>query len=123
MRYREAGMMKRILLMDDSEMFLEVTCTALKAVGYDVICANDLAQLAEAQRRFETKLESSHLTEDARIFITSAYERLQATASEWARHKAEQIEVTREMIRALREEIRLAMRSLNFHGFVQAQAA
>jgi len=82
-----------------------------------------LAQLAEAQRRFETKLESSHLTEDARIFITSAYERLQATASEWARHKAEQIEVSREMIRALREEIRLAMRSLNFHGFVQAQAA
>jgi stearoyl-CoA desaturase (delta-9 desaturase) len=81
-----------------------------------------LAQLAETQRRFETKLESSHLTEDARVFIMSAYERLQATASEWAQHKAEQIEVTREMIRGLREEIRLAMRSLNFHGFVQAQA-
>ena len=43
--------MKRILLMDDSEMFLEVTCTALKAVGYDVICANDLAQLAEARKQ------------------------------------------------------------------------
>jgi len=43
--------MKRILLMDDSEMFLEVTRTALKAVGYEVVCANDLAQLAEARKQ------------------------------------------------------------------------
>jgi|SRR5512139_2081350 two-component system OmpR family response regulator len=43
--------MKRILLMDDSEIFLEVTCTALKAAGYDVVCANDLAQLADARKR------------------------------------------------------------------------
>ena len=48
--------MKRILLMDDSEMFLEVTCTALKAVGYDVVCANDLAQLAEARKTGESDL-------------------------------------------------------------------
>jgi CheY-like chemotaxis protein len=48
--------MKRILLMDDSEMFLEVTGTALKAVGYDVICANDLAQLAEARKLGESDL-------------------------------------------------------------------
>jgi two-component system OmpR family response regulator len=42
--------MKRILLMDDSEIFLEVTSTALKAAGYQVTCANDLAQLAEARK-------------------------------------------------------------------------
>lgn len=42
--------MKRILLMDDSEIFLEVTCTALKAAGYHVTCVSDLAQLAEARK-------------------------------------------------------------------------
>jgi CheY-like chemotaxis protein len=41
--------MKRILLMDDSEMFLEVTGSALKAAGYDVVIANDLAQLADVR--------------------------------------------------------------------------
>ena len=52
-----------------------------------------------------------------------AYERLQATTSAWTQHKAEQIEVTREMLIELREEIRFAMRSLKVHGFEQAQAA
>ncbi len=37
--------------MDDSEMFLEVTASALKAAGYDVVCANDLAQLAEVRNQ------------------------------------------------------------------------
>ena len=50
MRYRETGMMKRILLMDDSEIFAEVARQALQAAGYDVVCANDLAQLEEARR-------------------------------------------------------------------------
>ena len=82
-----------------------------------------LAQLGEAQRRIATKLESSHLTEDARAYILSAYERLQATTSAWAQHKAEQIEVTREMLIELREEIRFAMRSLKVQGFPQSAAA
>jgi DNA-binding response OmpR family regulator len=43
--------MKRILLMDDSELFLELTGTALRAAGYDVVCANDLAQLADVRSR------------------------------------------------------------------------
>jgi DNA-binding response OmpR family regulator len=43
--------MKRILLMDDSELFLEVTRTALQAVGYEVICANDLGQLDHVRRQ------------------------------------------------------------------------
>ena len=82
-----------------------------------------LAQLGEAQRRIETKLECSHLTEDARAYITSVYERLQATTSAWAEHKAEQIEVTREMLMELREEIRFAMRSLKFNGSSPLPAA
>jgi two-component system OmpR family response regulator len=48
--------MKRIMLMDDSEMFLEVTCSALKAAGYDVVCANDLAQLAELRQNEKSDL-------------------------------------------------------------------
>lgn len=43
--------MKRILLMDDSQLFLDVTRAALEAAGYEVMCANDLAQLAQARER------------------------------------------------------------------------
>lgn len=42
--------MKRILLMDDSEIFLEVFRTALEKEGYEVVCANGLAQLAEVRQ-------------------------------------------------------------------------
>lgn len=51
MRYREAGMTKRILLMDDSEIFAEVTKRALQAAGYEVVCASDLAQLDDARKQ------------------------------------------------------------------------
>lgn len=37
--------MKRILLMDDSAVILEVTRTALESAGYAVVCATDLAEL------------------------------------------------------------------------------
>lgn len=41
--------MKRILLMDDSPIFLEVTKAALEAAGYAVICASNLAELETAR--------------------------------------------------------------------------
>ena len=82
-----------------------------------------LAQLGEAQRRLETKLSSSHLTEDARAYITCAYERLLATTRAWAQHKAGQLEVSREMLVELREEIRAALRSLNLRGFPRPESA
>src|SRR5829696_4260456 len=41
---------RRILLMDDSDIFLEMTSTALQRAGYDVVCASDLEQLAEARK-------------------------------------------------------------------------
>jgi stearoyl-CoA desaturase (delta-9 desaturase) len=71
-----------------------------------------LSELAEAQRRMESHLESHHLTDAARAYITSAYERLQATANEWAQFKAAQMEITREMLSELSAEIRSAIASL-----------
>ena len=41
--------MKRILLMDDSSIFLAVTSAALEAVGYRVSCASDLSELAQVR--------------------------------------------------------------------------
>ena len=37
--------MKRILLMDDSEVFREIARDALQTAGYEVVCAADLAEL------------------------------------------------------------------------------
>ncbi len=37
--------MKRILLMDDSEIFREIARSALQTAGYEVTCAADLEQL------------------------------------------------------------------------------
>jgi stearoyl-CoA desaturase (delta-9 desaturase) len=80
-----------------------------------------LAQLAEAQRCIENHLESPNLTGAARAYITSAYERLQTTANEWAQFKAAQMEITREMLRELSGEIRAAITSLK-HRSIDAQA-
>ena len=41
--------MKRILFMDDSPIFLEVTRTALEAAGYNCVTATDLAELEKAR--------------------------------------------------------------------------
>ena len=76
-----------------------------------------LAELGEAQRRMETHLESQNLPAAARAYITGAYERLQATANEWAQFKAAQMEITREMLSELREEIRAAISSLKLREF------
>lgn len=43
--------MKRILLMDDSEIFIEVTRRALEQAGYEVITANDLESFQQARQQ------------------------------------------------------------------------
>ena len=43
--------MKRILLMDDSEIFLEVIRRALEQAGYEVIVANDLESFMKARHQ------------------------------------------------------------------------
>jgi DNA-binding NarL/FixJ family response regulator len=42
---------KRILLMDDSEIFLEVARRALEQAGYEVITANDLESFQQARQQ------------------------------------------------------------------------
>ena len=71
-----------------------------------------LAELAEAQRQFETKLAIPGLTDAATAYFANAYQRLQNTAQNWRLQKAQQIEVTREMIKELQSEIRTATRIL-----------
>jgi stearoyl-CoA desaturase (delta-9 desaturase) len=68
-----------------------------------------LAELAEARRQLEERLAQPGLSEIAVTYITDAYHRLEAAAQEWARHKAQQLEVTREMLLELRREIRAAL--------------
>src|ERR1700682_5669656 len=71
-----------------------------------------LAELAEAQRLLKTTLARPGLTEGAATYIASAYHRLQEAAQKWKQRKAEQFEVTREMLAELRNEIRTATSAL-----------
>ena len=48
--------MKRILLMDDSTIFLDVTRAALEGVGYRVSCASDLAELERVRDEMRADL-------------------------------------------------------------------
>jgi DNA-binding NarL/FixJ family response regulator len=43
--------MKRILLMDDSPIFLEIARYALEGAGYEVITANDLETFQQARQQ------------------------------------------------------------------------
>jgi stearoyl-CoA desaturase (delta-9 desaturase) len=71
------------------------------------------AELAEAQRQLETKLATPGLTEAATAYFANAYHRLQNTAQIWTLQKAQQIEVTREMLKEVQNEIRTATRILS----------
>ncbi|MDB6148828.1 MAG: Stearoyl-CoA 9-desaturase [Chthoniobacter sp.] len=81
-----------------------------------------LAELGEAQRQMATRLESADLPAAARAYITSAYERLQATANQWAQLKSAQMEVSREMVAELRNEVRKAIASLKLREVADQQA-
>ena len=71
-----------------------------------------LAELMEAQRQLETKLATPGLTESAAAYFANAYHRLQNAAKNWADHRPQQIEVTREMLAECQKEIRNATRVL-----------
>jgi stearoyl-CoA desaturase (Delta-9 desaturase) len=71
-----------------------------------------LAELAEARRRLETSLAEAGLTEAASASISAAHSRLQAVERQWAEKKRDQSEAPSEMLSALRQEIRAAMRML-----------
>jgi stearoyl-CoA desaturase (delta-9 desaturase) len=67
-----------------------------------------LCELSEAQRRLATKLADPGLTALAVTYVTSACQRLEAVTQQWTALKAQQLEVTREMLIELRREIRVA---------------
>ena len=71
-----------------------------------------LAELTEAQRQLEAKLATAGLAETAAACFAKAYHRLQIAAKKWTDQKTQQIEVTREMLKELRNEIRTATRIL-----------
>src|ERR1700749_4291238 len=63
-----------------------------------------LSELNEAQRRLASKLADPGLTELAVIYLPNARQRLEAVAQHWTLLRAQQLEVTREMLVGLRRE-------------------
>jgi len=82
-----------------------------------------LAELAEAKRRLEATLARPGLTEANATRIANAYRTLLETEQQWTQRKAEQLEVTREMLANLRNEIRVATSALRVPGLRQRQPA
>jgi stearoyl-CoA desaturase (Delta-9 desaturase) len=82
-----------------------------------------LAELAEAKRRLAATLASPGLTEASATYIANAYRTLLETTQQWTQRKAEQLEVTREMLASLRNEIRVATSALRRPVLRQRQAA
>ena len=71
-----------------------------------------LAELAEAQRRLETILTATSLTNSISANVAAARHRLQAIEKQWNDKKRELTESPSEMLPALRREVRAAMRIL-----------
>jgi stearoyl-CoA desaturase (Delta-9 desaturase) len=82
-----------------------------------------LAELAEAQCRLEAMLANPGLTETTAAYIANAYYSLRETAQQWTQRRAGQLEVTREMLTSLRNEIRVATNALRLPGLRQRQPA
>jgi stearoyl-CoA desaturase (Delta-9 desaturase) len=82
-----------------------------------------LSELAEARRRLETILAGAGLTEEASASIARAQDRLKTIERQWAERKREHPEIPHEMLAALRNEIRVAMRLLRGLGVRQSQPA
>src|SRR6202162_353803 len=82
-----------------------------------------LSELNEAQRRLATKLADPGLTAMAVLYATNARQRLEAVAQNWATHRTQQLEVTREMLVDLRREIRAAMSVLRLPAMRTGQPA
>jgi stearoyl-CoA desaturase (delta-9 desaturase) len=82
-----------------------------------------LAELAEVQRRLEATLAHARLTETASAHIAGAQRRLQAIAQQWTQRQSEHLEVTREKLATLRNEIRAATRTLRQLGVGETRLA
>ncbi len=82
-----------------------------------------LAELAETQRQLESKLTVIEPTHAHHGRIAAAYERLQEITQQWAQYRTEQLEVTRDMLMGLRNELRAAVESLKLVSHLDAVPA
>jgi hypothetical protein len=85
-----------------------------------------LAELAEAQRRLEATLANPGLPESTAAYIANAYHspaRNRSTVQQSTQRKAGQLEVTREMLTTLRNQIRVATNALQLPGLHRHQPA
>jgi stearoyl-CoA desaturase (delta-9 desaturase) len=82
-----------------------------------------LSELNEAQRRLASKLADPGLTAMAVLYVTNARQRLEAVAQNWTLRRAQQLEVTREMLVDLRKEIRAATSVLRLPAIRTGQTA
>jgi stearoyl-CoA desaturase (Delta-9 desaturase) len=82
-----------------------------------------LAELAETQRRLEETLANPHLPDATAAYIASACQRLREAAQQWTQRQAGQLEVTREMLSSLRDQIRIATNALRLPGLRQRHSA
>jgi len=71
-----------------------------------------LSELAETQRRIEDRLAAPGLSSTAHSYLSQAYHQLQELAQHWSQCKAEKMEVTREKLAEIRDEIRTATQLL-----------
>jgi len=71
-----------------------------------------LSELAETQRRIEDRLAAPGLSTTAHSYLSDAYHQLQELAQHWSHSKAEKMEVTREKLAEIRDEIRAATQLL-----------
>ena len=82
-----------------------------------------LCELSEAQRRLATKLAEPGLPELAVAYVTNARQRLETVPQNWAMRRAQELEVTREMLADLRREIRAATSVLRLPDIRNRQMA
>src|SRR4029077_3599286 len=80
-----------------------------------------LAELTEAQHRLEATLANPGLSEATATYIETAYHSLREAAQQWTQRKAGQLEVTREMLTNLRNEIRAATNALRLPSLRRRQ--
>ena len=71
-----------------------------------------LAELDEAKRHMEDRLQAPDLTAAAHAYLSHAAEQTQKTVEAWLQRRTEQAEVTREMLARTSPEIRIAWRRI-----------
>jgi stearoyl-CoA desaturase (Delta-9 desaturase) len=75
-----------------------------------------LAELAETQRQLHSRLSAVEPTSETHSVLAGIYERVQEIAQRFASYRDEKIEVTREMLIELRNELRAVMNAVKLLG-------